>query len=92
MQGTWLKIGSFLPQTLISNHCGKPLRGNRNENKQETWTYVKLMSLLVQVPPLPGVSGWLLCNGPGKFEIGDIKHTHWFDGLALLHSFTIASG
>ena len=50
------------------------------------------MSLLVQVLPLPGVSGWLLHNGPGMFEIGDTEHTHWFDGLALLHSFTIANG
>ena len=37
-QGTWFKIGSCLPQALISHHCGKPFRANRNKNKQETWT------------------------------------------------------
>jgi len=38
------------------------------------------------------VSGRLLRNGPGMFEIGDTRFKHWFDGLALLHSFTIANG
>ena len=40
----------------------------------------------------PWVSGRLLRNGPGMFEVGNTKHSHWFDGLALLHSFTIANG
>jgi beta,beta-carotene 9',10'-dioxygenase len=31
--------------------------------------------------------GVLLRTGPAKFEIGDEKYNHWFDGLAMLHRF-----
>ena len=31
-------------------------------------------------------------NGPGMFEVGDTHYHHWFDGLALVHSFTILNG
>lgn len=32
------------------------------------------------------LSGTLLRNGPGKFQVGN-KRVDWFDGLALLHAF-----
>uniref|UniRef100_A0A8C8HFR6 Beta-carotene oxygenase 2b n=1 Tax=Oncorhynchus tshawytscha TaxID=74940 RepID=A0A8C8HFR6_ONCTS len=38
------------------------------------------------------ISGNFLRNGPGKFEIGNNKFNHWFDGMALLHQFKIAGG
>uniref|UniRef100_H3C2K9 Beta-carotene oxygenase 2b n=1 Tax=Tetraodon nigroviridis TaxID=99883 RepID=H3C2K9_TETNG len=38
------------------------------------------------------VNGNFLRNGPGKFEIGNQRFNHWFDGMALLHQFKIASG
>ena len=38
------------------------------------------------------LSGRLIRNGPGIFEIGDTKYNHLFDGLSLLHSFTIDQG
>ncbi|KAF3840726.1 hypothetical protein F7725_006588 [Dissostichus mawsoni] len=38
------------------------------------------------------VKGNLLRNGPGKFEFGNTHYNHWFDGMALLHKFTIAEG
>lgn len=38
------------------------------------------------------LSGKLIRNGPGCFEVGDTKLNHWFDGMAMLHSFTIQSG
>jgi beta,beta-carotene 9',10'-dioxygenase len=34
------------------------------------------------------LEGSLLRNGPAKFEAGDQKYRHWFDGLAMLHRFT----
>ena len=40
----------------------------------------------------PWLSGRLIRNGPGLFEVGDTKYSHLFDGLALLHSFTIDKG
>jgi beta,beta-carotene 9',10'-dioxygenase len=42
---------------------------------------------------LPGwLSGSLLRTGPAKFEIGEDEMRHWFDGLAMLHRFTIEDG
>uniref|UniRef100_A0A3Q3E0F0 Beta-carotene oxygenase 2b n=1 Tax=Hippocampus comes TaxID=109280 RepID=A0A3Q3E0F0_HIPCM len=38
------------------------------------------------------ISGSFLRNGPGKFEIGNQKFNHWFDGMALLHQFKISKG
>ncbi|MGB1286019.1 MAG: carotenoid oxygenase family protein [Aggregatilineales bacterium] len=40
------------------------------------------------------LAGTLVRNGPGQFEVGETRFTyrHWFDGLAMLHSFTIADG
>jgi len=36
--------------------------------------------------------GSLLRTGPAKFEVGDQRMRHWFDGLAMLHRFTIERG
>ncbi|KAM3615720.1 uncharacterized protein V6R79_006663 [Siganus canaliculatus] len=42
---------------------------------------------------IPGwIDGSFLRNGPGKFEIGNQKFNHWFDGMALLHQFKISQG
>ena len=38
------------------------------------------------------LSGHLLRNGPGRFELGEQTVAHWFDGLALLRSFEIRDG
>jgi beta,beta-carotene 9',10'-dioxygenase len=38
------------------------------------------------------LAGSLLRTGPAKFEIGSQQMRHWFDGLAMLHRFTIAGG
>ncbi|KAM8927667.1 carotenoid-cleaving dioxygenase, mitochondrial-like [Pelodytes ibericus] len=38
------------------------------------------------------ISGSLLRNGPGRFEFGEDSYNHWFDGMALLHKFTIENG
>ncbi|KAJ6666071.1 hypothetical protein lerEdw1_000975 [Lerista edwardsae] len=38
------------------------------------------------------MEGILLRNGPGMHTIGESKFNHWFDGMALLHSFTIKNG
>ncbi|XP_041851016.1 beta-carotene oxygenase 2b [Melanotaenia boesemani] len=38
------------------------------------------------------INGNFLRNGPGKFEIGNQKFNHWFDGMALLHQFKISNG
>ncbi|MFF7475332.1 carotenoid oxygenase family protein [Streptomyces sp. NPDC008092] len=38
------------------------------------------------------LTGTLLRNGPAKFEVGDYRLTHWFNGLAMLHAFSFADG
>ncbi len=38
------------------------------------------------------LQGSLLRTGPAKFEVGEQQMKHWFDGLAMLHRFTIDDG
>jgi carotenoid cleavage dioxygenase-like enzyme len=38
------------------------------------------------------LNGTLIRNGPGQFEVGSTPIRHWFDGLAMLHSFHIVDG
>jgi carotenoid cleavage dioxygenase-like enzyme len=38
------------------------------------------------------LSGSLLRTGPAKFEVGEQRMRHWFDGLAMLHRFSFAEG
>jgi beta,beta-carotene 9',10'-dioxygenase len=35
------------------------------------------------------LSGTLIRNGPGTFEVGAQRYRHWFDGLSMLHKFSI---
>jgi beta,beta-carotene 9',10'-dioxygenase len=42
---------------------------------------------------IPGwLSGTLIRNGPGTFIVGEQRYRHWFDGLAMLHKFSIVNG
>ena len=38
------------------------------------------------------LSGTLVRNGPGTFQVGEQAYRHWFDGLAMLHKFSFAGG
>ncbi|XP_019391479.1 PREDICTED: beta,beta-carotene 15,15'-dioxygenase [Crocodylus porosus] len=38
------------------------------------------------------LQGILLRNGPGMHTVGETRYNHWFDGLALIHSFTFKNG
>lgn len=38
------------------------------------------------------LQGTLLRNGPGRNKIGSSQYKHVFDGLALIHKFTVKSG
>lgn len=35
------------------------------------------------------LNGKLICNGPGKFSIGEHKLNHYYDGMAVLQKFHI---
>jgi carotenoid cleavage dioxygenase-like enzyme len=42
---------------------------------------------------VPGwLDGVLLRTGPSQFEVGNRSLRHWFDGLAMLHRFSITGG
>jgi beta,beta-carotene 9',10'-dioxygenase len=63
---------------------------------------VGFSSLTEEIPqpvalPLRGnlprwLEGDLLRTGPSQFEVGARSYNHWFDGLAMLHRFSIADG
>jgi beta,beta-carotene 9',10'-dioxygenase len=38
------------------------------------------------------LSGSMLRTGPARFEVGEQRMRHWFDGQAMLHRFSIAGG
>jgi carotenoid cleavage dioxygenase-like enzyme len=38
------------------------------------------------------LAGSLLRTGPARWEVGEQRLRHWFDGLAMLHRFTIGAG
>jgi len=38
------------------------------------------------------LSGTLVRTGPAKFEVGSQKYNHWFDGLGMLHRFSLDQG
>ncbi len=38
------------------------------------------------------LEGTLVRNGPARYEVGDRTFNHWFDGLGMLHAFTIGRG
>jgi carotenoid cleavage dioxygenase-like enzyme len=40
----------------------------------------------------PWLSGSLLRTGPSKWDLGEQQVRHWFDGLAMLHRFSIRDG
>ena len=40
----------------------------------------------------PWLRGTLVRNGPARFEAGEQHMRHWFDGLAMLHRFTLDAG
>ncbi|XP_042330816.1 beta,beta-carotene 9',10'-oxygenase isoform X2 [Sceloporus undulatus] len=65
--------------------CLSPFFTSVEETPQVIQTKIK-----GQVPRW--LKGQLLRNGPGKFEFGNDKYNHWFDGMALLHQFEIEDG
>ncbi|XP_008305705.1 beta,beta-carotene 15,15'-dioxygenase [Cynoglossus semilaevis] len=38
------------------------------------------------------LQGTLLRNGPGIFTVGETSYQHWFDGMAIIHSFAFKDG
>ena len=57
---------------------------------QESETVIDALDVHGEIPSWLG--GSLLRTGPAKFEVGEQRMRHWFDGLAMLHRFTVGDG
>ncbi|WP_338729588.1 carotenoid oxygenase family protein [Haladaptatus sp. DJG-WS-42] len=58
-----------------------------------TLTEERTAESLLIVGAIPDwLRGTLIRNGPGHFELGEGRVTHWFDGLAMLRKFSFADG
>jgi beta,beta-carotene 9',10'-dioxygenase len=57
---------------------------------QERETVIDGLDVQGEIPSWLG--GSMLRTGPAKFEVGSKQMRHWFDGLAMLHRFTVADG
>jgi beta,beta-carotene 9',10'-dioxygenase len=57
-----------------------------------TLTYETSLELPVRGSVPAWLTGTLVRTGPARFEIGNKKYNHWFDGLAMLHKFAFAGG
>ena len=53
---------------------------------------IELDSLPVEGSIPDWLAGSLVRNGPAKYEVGERRMRHWFDGLAMLHRFSFAGG
>jgi len=51
---------------------------------------VEQASVLGSIPAW--LTGTLVRTGPAKFEVGEQKFNHWFDGLGMLHRFSLSNG
>jgi carotenoid cleavage dioxygenase-like enzyme len=73
--------------TLAATAPSAPTKGFSTLDSETT---VDPLPVTGEIPAWLG--GSLLRTGPAKFEAGDAQLRHWFDGLAMLHRFTIAGG
>ena len=64
-----------------------PVRGFQSLERE-----VSAADLTVRGTLPPWLGGSLLRTGPAKWEIGERRLNHWFDGLAMLHRFSFADG
>ncbi len=53
---------------------------------------VRIESVPVTGEPPAWLEGSLLRTGPAKFEAGEHRYRHWFDGQAMLHRFGFEDG
>ena len=93
-----LAYGSHGPSRTIqeARSYGQPDRSARRHQPTLGFTTLEDETTVDELPlsgELPSwLSGSLLRTGPAKFEVGEERMRHWFDGLAMLHRFTVQDG
>ncbi len=81
----------ILPNTCKS--CLIELRSFSSICWKPQWPQCHTLSRLFFLGSIPPwLQGTLLRNGPGLFSVGNTSYKHWFDGMALIHSFTFKDG
>lgn len=66
-------------------------------NKFQKGFSTQANEMTIEALPIEGsipawLTGTLVRNGPAKYEVGQQSYRHWFDGLAMLHSFSFGDG
>ena len=72
----------------VTGVCGKPFLLGFSSLAQET--SIKTLTIKGKIPAW--IHGTFLSIGPGQFEINESKASHWLDGFAMVHRFTVQSG
>uniref|UniRef100_W5M8E4 Beta-carotene oxygenase 1 n=1 Tax=Lepisosteus oculatus TaxID=7918 RepID=W5M8E4_LEPOC len=85
----WMDLLSVHIKRIITNRRAVKMQYDYSKNKEEKPDPVKA-DVKGTLPAW--LQGTLLRNGPGMFSVGETSYNHWFDGLALLHSFTFKDG
>jgi beta,beta-carotene 9',10'-dioxygenase len=52
----------------------------------------RIESLPIEGSLPPWLAGSLIRTGPAKWEVGEQRMNHWFDGFAMLHRFSFVDG
>ncbi len=66
---------------------------NYFKNNFETQTQTSVIENLPVQGSIPTwLTGSLLRNGPGQFEVAHAVYPHWFDGLGMMHRYTFQNG
>ena len=80
------------PSPTITPAAGTPAKGAPALGFSTLEQESVIDELPIQGELPPWLEGSLLRTGPARFEVGSRHMRHWFDGLAMLHRFTIAGG
>lgn len=79
-------------KTMVGSTAQTVSRPGYSKGLETLEAEIELDSLPVEGTIPEWLSGTLMRNGPAKFEVGEQRFNHWFDGLAMLHKFSFASG
>ncbi|XP_014376799.1 beta,beta-carotene 9',10'-oxygenase isoform X1 [Alligator sinensis] len=98
-----LKAQVSVGHSVLKNFLASPRQEQVVLSRQQGLQCISSLMQTVEETPQPiqaevkghipeWINGSLLRNGPGKFEFGEDKYNHWFDGMALMHQFRVAEG
>lgn len=90
LAGTWSR--SVSQHSLARGPCGWVVTDANGLGFQTVTTEFEDVHLEVDGTIPDWLTGTFIRNGPGKFEAGDTRVNHWFDGLAMLRRYAFADG